>query len=121
MNTLDKLRRIRTAQDTMRQSNRSGGHHECFRASPGGETEEHIRTKFEIWLALRKRGVACMTEAVFKNGKRADCIDMINHVIYEVLHNETDDEFLEKIKDYPSLFEIRRVRTGEPFNEQMID
>jgi len=121
VNQLDKLRRIREAQNTMRMSNRSGSHAECFRASPGGETEAHIRRKFDVWLTLRNRGVPAMTEAIFENGKRADVVDMINHIVYEVLHTETDQEFQEKVKDYPSLFEVRKIRTGGEFEERMID
>jgi hypothetical protein len=121
MKTTDITARERAILSECRLSNRSGSHTSCFRAAPGGESDEHIRRKFEVWLELRKRGSTVMTEAIFENGGRADVVDLSRGIIYEVTHSEKENDCKEKVKTYPRGVEVRIVRTKDPWNTKLLD
>jgi hypothetical protein len=121
MKASDIAARERALLSECRLSNRSGSHCGCFRASPGGESDEHIRRKFEVWLELRKRKDAVLTEAIFENGARADVVDLTKGIIYEVTHSEKEQDCREKVKTYPRGAEVRIVTTKEPWSTKLID
>jgi hypothetical protein len=114
-------RSTREALNLLRSSNRIGSHDGCFRASPGGESDAHIRRKFEVWLALRSRGRSVMTEAIFTNGARADVVDLDQRIVWEVLHSETQEECAAKIKAYPPQFQVRTTRTRDEWRPTNVD
>ena len=70
---------------------------------------------------LVKRGKQIVTEAVFKNGTRADIFCLNDFAVYEVLHSETEKEALEKVKKYPKELDIFLLRTEEIFDEVFKD
>jgi len=112
--------RQRDFLDEMRFSNRSGSHTGCFRGAPGAETDEHLDMKYNIWKQLKKWGHEVMTEVIFTSGKRADVIDLTEGIIYEVLHTETLQDLKKKVEGYPEIFEIRHVKSGQPFKEELL-
>ena len=116
----DHLWRMRDFLNEIRISNRSSSHIGCFRGSPGAESDEHLDMKYQVWKQLKKWGHDVMTEVIFENGKRADVIDMTDGIIFEILHTETVQELQEKVKDYPEIFEVRHVRAGQEFREELL-
>lgn len=101
----------------LRFSNKSGSHINCFRGSVGAESPEHLDTKYKVWKKLREWEHDIIVEAIFKNGKRADIIDLSEAIIYEITHSETEEELKEKTKSYPEVFEIRRIDANKEFEE----
>ena len=75
------------------------------------ETREHIIKKLDICRWLKEIGHEFITEAIFNNGARADVIDLSDGVVYEVLVSEDEKKFEEKIKKYPSIFTVVKVKT----------
>lgn len=64
-------------------------------------TLQHELAKFFLaWEALQN-DQAFVTEAIFKNGKRADLFNLDDCTAYEVLHSETVKYFNSKIESYP--------------------
>jgi len=91
--------------------NRYGSHVNCIRLNPHNSYAHEFK-KFELaWEAL-KDGRYFLTEAIFfdRNGI-ADFVDLSNMVVVEILHSETEEEFMEKIKKYPRVFNIEKVIT----------
>ncbi len=54
--------------------------------------------KLEICMEIKEWGHEFITEAIFKNGTRADILDLTEGTIYEILCSETEEEFKEKIQ-----------------------
>lgn len=76
-------------------------------------TTEHELIKFQVGLKLKKLGGELYSEVDFVTGGRADLvyIDLnSNGYIIEILNSETDKQFEEKLKKYPSNFEIIKVK-----------
>ena len=66
-----------------------------------GNNYEHEFKKFKTAWNLAMRGHKFYVEAIFHNGKRADIFDVTENKVYEVLCSETEEEALEKVKEYP--------------------
>ncbi|MBI1972957.1 hypothetical protein HYS50_03055 [Candidatus Woesearchaeota archaeon] len=100
---------VRNHLNLVRFSNRCGNHLNCIRFSLG-ESLLHIYKKVEIccWLLEMKHDF--LTEAIFLNGSRCDVLDITEGVVYEILHSETEEQLLEKIRKYPPGVGIMKVR-----------
>jgi hypothetical protein len=48
-------------------------------------------------------------------------VDLTNGFIYEVLHTETLEEAKRKESYYPELFEIRYIKTSDPWKTRLLD
>lgn len=74
---------------------------------------EHEDVKCQICNKLHREGWNFYTECIFLNNSRADILVFQNGVGYciEVLHTETEEEFNEKIKKYPKILGVVKVRT----------
>jgi hypothetical protein len=114
-----KQAQINEAMNEIRFSNRSGSHINCIRIFPNN-TLEHEMTKFKVCWTLRKWGYDFITEAIFKNNKRADVIDVSNGIIYEILKSEKEEELVDKTETYPEIFEIRKVDANVEFKEEVL-
>jgi len=117
--------RMRDALQEIRFSNRSGSHVNCFRGSPsegrGGESDEHIDRKYDVWKQLRKWKHDCVVEPIFANYPgRGDVLDLHTCIIYEVVKSETEQRLAAKEDYYPPLFEIRKVSAKGEFKEEML-
>ncbi len=66
-----------------------------------GETESHVNTKFEICKLLKKKGCDFLTEGIFLDGKRADVVDLLEGVAYEVTESESESSVNVKKDSYP--------------------
>lgn len=60
-------------------------------------------------MELKECGHEFITEAIFKNGARCDILDLTEGTIYEILNTETEEEFKEKIKNYPQELKIIKI------------
>jgi hypothetical protein len=69
-----------------------------------GNTLEHEMAKARIAYFLLKTGKDIVTEAVFLNGKRADIVVLDDCQIIEILHSETLEDCLIKMRSYPDEF-----------------
>lgn len=78
-------------------------------------TLEHEETKLRIAYKLKLEGFEVWSEAEFTSGGRADLIAIKDGkgYIIEVLHSETEKQLNEKVKKYPSEFEMISVRTKD--------
>jgi len=75
-------------------------------------TLEHELAKFYLCYEALRLGYKFVTEAIFKNGKRADIFILDLCEAWEVLHSETKEQFKEKKESYPCKvipFESKRV------------
>jgi hypothetical protein len=91
---------------TIRISNRKLN---CLRWG-SNETKEHILKKLDICIELKEINHNFITEAIFINGSRADVIDLTEGIIYEILVSEREENFKEKIKKYPRIFTIIKIK-----------
>ncbi len=73
------------------------------------ETQEHIIKKLDICRWLKEINHDFITEAIFLNGARADIVDLADSIIYEILISEKEENFEEKIKNYPEIFTIIKI------------
>lgn len=64
-------------------------------------TEAHEVTKAKFAYKLMKDGYEVITEAIFKNGKRADIFVSDNANVYEILASETIEMADKKTAEYP--------------------
>lgn len=105
----------------IRFSNRSGSHSGCIRVFCNNDYK-HEKKKFDVCWSLLKAGYEIFTEAIFTNGSRADIVGIKDGkgLIVEILHTETKEQLAEKIKKYPSDFEIISVRTEEKLNNEYL-
>lgn len=63
---------------------------------------EHEVAKTLMAYELIKDGYDVLTEAIFKNKKKADIFIPETMVVYEILHTETKQEALKKTESYPA-------------------
>ena len=118
--------KMRDALNEIRFSNRSGSHVNCFRGSPsigrGGESDEHLDRKYNVWKALRKLKHDVIVEPIFANYPgRGDVLDLHTCIIYEVVKSETEQKLAAKEDYYPPLFEIRKINANEPWDNDLIN
>lgn len=64
-------------------------------------TFNHEMVKSAVSYILKKNGHDFYTEAIFRNGKRADVIDTEEQCIIEVLESESLSNIITKQKSYP--------------------
>ena len=105
----EQQRKINESLSELRFSNKSGSHLNCIRLNPSSKGP-HNDKMIELCKGYLALGIPFITEAVFENGKRCDILLPATFEIIEVLNTETDEEFKEKIKSYPDLFGITKVR-----------
>ncbi|MBU4502622.1 MAG: hypothetical protein KKA79_08550 [Nanoarchaeota archaeon] len=104
--------KIRENLNLIRMSNRVGSQTNTLRWSKG-ETKQHILKKLEVCMELKELQHEFITEPIFKNGTRADILDLNEGTIYEILHTETEKKFKEKIKNYPKQFRIIKIKSSQ--------
>jgi len=78
-----------------------------------GNTLQHEMAKFIKTFELIKDGKVVITEAIFKNGSRADIFNMTDLQIFEILHSEKMEEALQKKDYYPSECDIFFLKSNE--------
>ena len=105
----EQQRKINESLSELRFSNKSGSHLNCIRLNPSSKGP-HNDKMIELCKFYLDLGIPFITEAVFSNGKRCDILLPATQEIIEVLNTETDEEFEEKIKSYPGIFEVKKVR-----------
>jgi len=111
----------------IRASNRTSTHYNCIRINLGNKKatslmeDPHEWMKCQVVWELRRRGHKVMTEVIFLSGFRADIVDLTAGVIYEILLSETDEQFKEKLKTYPTVFEVRKIRANQTFSALLLD
>jgi len=106
--TLDAA--ISKVKEKVRQSSWCSTHGNCFRWYEG-ETDEHIRAKFERFMEWRKHGATVFTELILKNGKRPDliiCFANGDVFIEEIAVSESEHSLEAKKNPYP--FPIKVIR-----------
>ena len=108
MNQADRQRRINEALNEVRIGNRC--HLNCIRLQNSNIRTKHTEEMISRCLEYLENKIPFMTEPIFKNGSRADILLPATHEIIELLHSETDQMFNEKIKKYPQIFQIQKVR-----------
>lgn len=64
-------------------------------------TFEHELAKFLLAWELMQNGEDIVTEAIFRNNKRADILALKEGTAYEILCSEKPENILKKTKDYP--------------------
>ncbi len=74
------------------------------------ETKQPILKKLDICIELKSLSHVFITEAIFTNGSRADIVDLTSSTIYEILCKENEKDFNEKVKKYPSIFRVVKVK-----------
>ena|SRR3989344_7659328 len=74
------------------------------------ESRQHIIKKLDICIELKELEHEFITEAIFVNNSRADVVDLTAGEIYEVLCSESEEDFEEKIKNYPKCFKVIKVK-----------
>jgi len=78
-----------------------------------GNTISHEVAKLKVVYRLIKEGKLCYTEAVFKNGARADIYVPEDFRVFEILHSETEAEALSKKDYYPFELDIVLIKSCE--------
>jgi len=66
-----------------------------------GNTFKHELAKFILCWEAAKNGKHFITEAIFKNNKRADILILDDAEAWEVLKSESKEMFEKKAKEYP--------------------
>lgn len=96
---------IRRVKEEARQDTWCSIHNNCFRVTIGsGESDEHIRLKFEKFLELRRLGATVFSEVRWKNGSRSDLVAVFQngHIeIFEIAVSEKEASLIEKEDKYP--------------------
>jgi hypothetical protein len=78
-----------------------------------GNTAEHeILKALVVWEAI-KNGSIVYTEAIFKQGGRADIVDITEGTIIEILGSEKENDFLKKSEYYPSGMDLIPIKTTQ--------
>ncbi len=113
---LQRQREENRALQRIRMSNKSGSHVGCFRYHRNN-SDAHERMKFEVYKERMDMGHAVITEAIFKNGRRGDVVDLTTQTIIEILCSETEEEAREKTKDYPAGFTVEYIHAKEEDHE----
>lgn len=105
---------LHSVKEQARQDTWSTAHKNCFRCSIGkGESEKHIRRKFERYLEWRKYGAVVFTELRLKDGSRPDLIICLSNgevFIEEIVESEKEASLLLKEDKYP--FPIKIIKEG---------
>ena len=85
-----------------------------------GETKEHMLQKARVCYALNKLDYVFYTEAIFKNGKRADILtfSLGDPVAIEIIASEQDESIEKKRLSYPC--RIVTIPIADDFDEKMI-
>ena len=76
-------------------------------------TLEHELAKAKVAYEWKKDGYMVITEAIFKNGSRADVFIPEKFLVIEVLASESEKEALIKTAKYPDALEIVYLKTTE--------
>lgn len=86
------------------------------------ESRAHFDKKCDIVYKLREAGHHIYCEVHFTDHESiADILDLDTGTIIEILVTETDEQFKEKIKKFPSVFKIDKVRVAEGESERESD
>lgn len=111
MNEVNRITKIHEALRYLKFSNKSGSHVNCLRLH-NNCSEIHNRKIIELALEFSKNNIPFITEAEFAApyAGRADIINLATHDIYEIMSSETDEILEAKIKKYPEIFKIVKVR-----------
>jgi hypothetical protein len=81
----------------------------------------HEVAKFIVAYNLKKAGEKVYTEAIFNNNKRADIYLPEKSKIVEILYSESTEEFLKKIKEYPTECEINKLKAEGVLNYFIVE
>ena len=105
---------IRKVKEAAEMNTWSSNHVNCFRFTVGlGESEAHIRAKFERFLYWRLLGYSVATEIRWaKEGGRSDLVVMSNNgevFIEEIVVSEKEESLAAKVDKYPFDFKVIRV------------
>ncbi len=113
MNQKEYFKRNRLIQ-SIRFSNRSGSHCNCFRYHKNN-SDEHENTKFEIFKKLINQNYDVWTETIFIDGYRADILAIKDGkgYIVEIETKHSDERMLDKQKNYPQEFELIEINTKD--------
>jgi hypothetical protein len=99
-------------------------HINCFRFNPGNNKDGdlHEDKKYQIYKQLIKEGHEVITEAIFKeSGLRCDILCLDEQVIYEILNTESEEECDDKVKNYPELFEIVKIKVDSGVRRDVVN
>jgi hypothetical protein len=100
---------INEVRQVARRDTWTTNHCNCFRCSPSidgkGESDAHIRKKFELFLEYRKLGYICFTELILdSNLGRPDLVVCGNDggvEIIEIVESESEASLKKKENKYP--------------------
>jgi len=81
----------------------------------------HEISKLIIMYREIKKKKTVYSEAIFKNGSRADIFIPEDYRVIEVLHSETEKEALAKIKAYPEELDIILTKTEDLLRRTFYD
>ena len=105
----EKYAQINPVLQYFAHSNRFGSHIGCVRLNANNSLQ-HELAKFNLAYQAVKQNKPFLTEAILDSRRGiADFVSLEDRLIIEILHTETKEAFLEKIKDYPKFFRIKRV------------
>ena len=105
----ERWRIINEALQTIRISNRNGSHLNCLRLH-NNNSPEHNDKIIEIAKEFLRNNIPFMTECEFVTGGRADLVNCYTKEIYEIVVSESDESIENKIKKYPDIFKIIKVK-----------
>lgn len=74
------------------------------------ESKAHRDAKFNLCSKLINKGKHFVTEAIFKNGSRADILILDDFTVVEILCSETIKEARKKVESYPEGLDIMLVK-----------
>lgn len=83
-------------------------------------SDAHEDMKWKICRQLTKEGKDFITEAIFKNGRRADILVPGDLKVIEILYCEDKEDCKRKLEFYPVEFEKIIVSAHQEFNEKLI-
>lgn len=109
MNNRERWKIINQALQEIRISNRNGSHVNCLRLH-NNNSDIHNDKIIAVAKEFMKMNIPFMTEAEFIMGGRADLINLFTHEIYEIMVTESDESIENKIRNYPSLFKVIKVK-----------
>jgi hypothetical protein len=109
MNKQERQRRINDNLRLLDFRSKSGSHVNCIRISTANTLEHEIEKLIRAY-HLMEHGSDIITEAVFENGGgRADLIDLLEGIVYEIVNSETEESITKKIIKYPLPVEVVKV------------
>lgn len=113
MNQRELLEKRNKARQLIRLSNRNKN---CLKWGIN-EAWSHLIMKLHICRWLKDNHKEFYTEAIFKDGQRADILNTDESIVYEIYN--TEDPTKSK-KKYPKEFEVRYINANQEFNEKLI-